>query len=153
MEDLKMDETTDLPVNVDDAPTPESASHASAAPAVQPTADEMRVRRILEYRGEALVDPDALQANLGVLNSGLMLMARSLEDGMRRLLTSSEMTEETLIKVRPALDTHLRVLRQIDRFSASAIRVAAQRRANQKQSSGPPRTSSPFPMPFGQAKF
>ena len=89
---------------------------------------EVRVRRVLDYQANSLGKEDALEANLGSINSGLMRVALWLDETIEQAIESGPRTVERLQGLLPAIDTHLRVTRQIDRFAQTELRAAESRR-------------------------
>lgn len=81
--------------------------------------ENLRSARIDDYQREALAHGDALEASLGAANGGLLRMGLRLE---RFVETALEMHDrggrpEGISRLLPALDAHLKVMRQVDRFA------------------------------------
>jgi len=76
-----------------------------------------RMSRVLDLMASALSKDDHLRANLGSMNAGLMRLGIHFEEGLEGSMTASPLTVERLQKILPAVETHLRLLRQIDRFA------------------------------------
>lgn len=108
-----------LPETPDVAP---SASHQSRA-----DTQEARLSRVLDYQTASLAKRDPLAANLGSINSGLMRVALWLDETIEQAIGSGPRTVERLQKILPAIDTHLRVTRQVDRFAQIELRAAESR--------------------------
>ncbi len=106
---------------------------------------EVRVRRVLDYQANSLGKEDALEANLGSINSGLMRVALWLDETIEQAMESGPRTVERLQGLLPAIDTHLRVTRQVDRFAQTELRVAESRktRANDDTNVTPRLDASP----------
>lgn len=88
-------------------------------------ATELRERRIADYMKDSLTKSDPFEANLGVVNADLMKIAhrfqRVLDGAMQQPPeTLAEMTEFV-----PGLDSYLRVVKQVDRFSQLALKLQA----------------------------
>ena len=87
-----------------------------------------RFGRVLDYQTASLAREDALEANLGSINSGLMQIALWLDETISRTIEQGPRTVEQLPAVLPAIDAHLRVTRQVDRFAQIELRAAEARR-------------------------
>ena len=88
-----------------------------------------RMSRVLDYQADSLEKENALEANLGSINSGLMQIALQLDETIKRTIDSGPGTVEGLHAVMPAIDTHLRVTRQVDRFAQIELRAAELRKS------------------------
>ena len=113
-----IDQSTELPLSVAGESSPTVLTLAL------PDSQAARHGRVLDYLAESLEKPDALRANLGSLNSGLMHVALNLDTTIVQALESGPRTIERLQKILPAIETHLRVTRQVDRFAQIEIRAA-----------------------------
>ena len=91
---------------------------------VEPKVEQQvaRLRRVSDYLTSSLAKADPLEANIGSINSGLMRLALSLDDIIERAVGAGPQTVEGLENVMPAIDTHLRVTRQVDRFAQLELR-------------------------------
>lgn len=76
-----------------------------------------RLNRVLEYEAHALKQSNPLESNLGSINSGLMQMALHLEETILAAMAQTGGRIERLNPVLPALDAHLRLTRQVDRYA------------------------------------
>lgn len=86
--------------------------------ATPPTEGEvLRKRRIDDFQRDALADPDALQANLGAINGGLMRMSHHMETAIEAALTTIADPVDRFERLGPAIDAFLKVTRQIDRLA------------------------------------
>ncbi len=94
--------------------------------------DQLRLQRILEYAAQALSNSRVLESNLASINSGLLKMALWLEQTIEEATTRTPMTPERMQRVYRAIDTHLRVARQIDRFAQIELRAAHPRQPGPK---------------------
>jgi hypothetical protein len=95
-----------------------------------------RLSRVLDYQAQSLAKEDALEANLGSINSGLMRVVLWLDQIIEEAIEIGPLSVEYLQTVLPAIDTHLRVTRQVDRFAQIEQRAAAARQStapNDKQ--------------------
>jgi hypothetical protein len=84
---------------------------------------QQRMQLAADYQGRALQTEDALLANLGSINGGLMRIAVCLDESIARMLERGGLAVEQLQTILPAVDIHLRVTRQIDRFAQLALRA------------------------------
>jgi hypothetical protein len=89
---------------------------------------EARLGRVLDYQAGSLAKEDALEANLGSINSGLMRVALWLDETIEEAMESGPRTVERLQRILPAIDTHLRVTRQVDRFAQIELRASGARK-------------------------
>ena len=62
------------------------------------------------------------------INSGLMRVALCLEETIEQAMGTGPPNLERLQRVLPAIDTHLRVTRQVDRFAQIELRAAEARK-------------------------
>ena len=85
---------------------------------------DARLSRVLDYQASSLEKEDALEANLGSLNSGLMRVALWLDETIEQAMDSGPPNIDRLQRILPAIDTHLRVTRQVDRFAQIELRAA-----------------------------
>lgn len=89
---------------------------------------DARLSRVLDYLAHSLAKHDPLEANLGSINSGLMRMALWLDESVEQAMASGPPDVERLSRVLPAIDTHLRVTRQVDRFTQIVLRAVEARK-------------------------
>jgi hypothetical protein len=89
---------------------------------------QARMIRVQEYLADSLVKGDHLEANLGSINGGLMRICVSLDEVVHRGMSVSTVTVERIQRLLPAIETYLRLTRQIDRFAQLELRTAAARR-------------------------
>lgn len=106
-------------------PLGEHAVVESAQPA---NSHDARLSRVLDYQASSLQKDDPLEANLGSINSGLMRVALWLDESIEQAMESGPPNVERLSRVLPAIDTHLRVTRQVDRFANIELRAAEARK-------------------------
>jgi len=106
-------ERLDLTAGIVPQPTEKSRIDSQAA----------RLRRVEDYQNDALAKKNALEANLGSINAGMIRIAVWLDDILERTMGSELPSVELLQKISPAIDTQLRVARQIDRFANLELRV------------------------------
>jgi hypothetical protein len=94
--------------------------------------DQLRLQRILDYTAQALANSNVLESNLASINCGLLKMALWLEQTIAEAMTRTPVTPERMQRVYQAIDTHLRVARQIDRFAQIELRAAHPRELGPK---------------------
>jgi hypothetical protein len=95
----------------------------------EPPADvtpELRMARIQDYETTSLAKPDNLEACVGASNSDLMKIGVHLAAVINPAMENLDITK--LNQVLPALDTQLRVARQIERFAQFEARLAETRK-------------------------
>ena len=114
---------------------------------------DARLRRVHEYLASSLAKEDALEANLGSINSGLMRMALGLDEAIEAFMESGPRTVDRLQRMLPALETHLRVTRQVDRFAQLEVRS---HQARQPKGAADVRAAipseGPAAVPIGQSE-
>lgn len=101
---------------------------------------EARMERITAYQASALNKDHDLEANLGSIAAGLMRIAVRVDEALERSMTAGTVTVERLQRLLPAIEVHLRVTRQIDRFAHLEQQIA-QSRQSKKQPSLPGKPS------------
>lgn len=89
---------------------------------------DARLSRVLDYQASSLEKDDPLEANLGSINSGLMRVALWLDETIEQAMESGPPNVERLSRILPAIDTHLRVTRQVDRFAQIELRAVEARK-------------------------
>jgi len=95
-------------------------------PATPPLESEtLRKQRIDDFQRNALADPDALQANLGAINGGLMRLSYRMEAAIEASLAQIRDPAERFERLGPAIDTFLKVARQIDRYAQLDRRLSS----------------------------
>ena len=109
-------------------PTGEPDTISAGGP-VPSEIDNLRLQRVLDYQAHALANTNVVESNLASVNSGLLRMALWLEDTIKQAMAITPVTVERMQLVYKAIDTHLRVARQIDRFAQVELRAAAPRQA------------------------
>ena len=109
------------------------AEAAGTAEQQQSSANEstalLRIRRIEDLQAEALANPDALQATLGAANGALMRMGFRLEEAIEGTLANIADPVARFERLAPAIDSYLKVMRQVDRFAQLDQRLASVRQA------------------------
>lgn len=96
----------------------------------------LRFQRVLDYQGQALANVSPLESNLGSINCGLLRMALRLEETIEATMVRTPVSAERMERVYKAIDTHLRVARQIDRFAQVELRAADRSKAGLKKKTG-----------------
>ena len=103
----------------------DQSSDRAVGEAAQPSnSHDARLSRVLDYQASSLQKDDPLEANLGSINSGLMRLALWLDETIEQAMESGPPNVERLSRILPAIDTHLRVTRQVDRFANIELRAA-----------------------------
>ena len=72
---------------------------------------------------KALSQQDPLLATIGGLTAGMVGIAHWLEGGIHEVLDRQPASLDTLRRVNPAIETHLRLMPQVDRFVAKLQRA------------------------------
>lgn len=122
MEDMKPPLTSNAPLSEDASNGPETLLASPESPVAPPgeRSTEMpansRGDRIRDLLASSLAKLDPLEANLGVVNSDLMLLAYRLKQSIDSALTEPDASEE-LEMLMPAVENYLKVVKQIERFS------------------------------------
>lgn len=107
----------------------EPSGERAVAEASRPTnSHDARLSRVLDYQASSLQKDDPLEANLGSINSGLMRVALWLDETIEQAMVSGPPNVERLSRILPAIDTHLRVTRQVDRIANIELRAAEARK-------------------------
>lgn len=91
----------------------------------------VRLQRVADYQSGAAARPDPLEANLGLINGGLMRIGLAIDEAVTRALAKTPITIEQLDRMRPTIEMYLRITRQVDRFAQLELkcRVATAREA------------------------
>jgi hypothetical protein len=115
----------------------EPSGERAVVQAAHPTnSHDARLSRVLDYQASSLQKDDPLEASLGSINSGLMRVALWLDETIEQAMVSGPPNVERLARILPAIDTHLRVTRQVDRFANIELRAAEARKPKPSQSNG-----------------
>jgi hypothetical protein len=94
----------------------------------EPKGSDPRLDRINCYRDVALQKSDLLDANLGLVTSGLLKMAYRQEQLYDQAYEHRAHSPRGREQLRLALDDHLRVTRQLERLMQLEIRSAELRK-------------------------
>ncbi len=125
------------PITIDESAVREQSGKRSEAGSVPlGSYHSARLSRVLDYQIKSLEKDDPLEANLGSINSGLIRMALWLDETIEQAMESGPPNVERLSKVLPAIDTHLRVTRQVDRFANIELRAAEARKPKPAEHNG-----------------
>lgn len=106
----------------------QSGERAVAEAAQAANSRGARLKRVLDYRASSLQKDDPLEANLGSINSGLMRVALWLDETIEQAMQSGPPNVERLSRILPAIETHLRLTRQVDRFAQIELRAVEARK-------------------------
>jgi hypothetical protein len=107
----------------------------TGAAGASPDVADRRTARIAEYLAHSLDYADPLQANVGAVNADLLLMA----DRLRQLLEAAPWASlEDFDDLKPAIDSLLRIHKQIDRFAQLETRLGANADAAPQAAAGSP---------------
>jgi hypothetical protein len=123
-----------------DAVLPQTSQTSDGIAAEGPVSvsQEDRFRRVLDYQVASLAKPDPLQAVLGSLNCGVMHYAMRLEEIIDLVMASGPRTVEGLQKILPAIDTHLRATRQVERLAQFELRAGSSRQPQRNPKAAAP---------------
>jgi hypothetical protein len=121
-------------MNIHQTPQSKAADHelnaclSNAAPdePLKEVTTDLRLARILDYEAESLAKPVALEACVGLSNGTLMQIGCRLADVINA--TTAGLNIENFSRVQPMMDTYLRVMRQVDRYSHLAAELTESRR-------------------------
>lgn len=82
-----------------------------------------RIKRIADYAKAALERVDPLAAVIGVANSGLFSFATRFQNAIDAATDPNSPVPMDLRTLQPAIDSYLRIMRQIDRFTQLELRL------------------------------
>lgn len=91
--------------------------------------DDCRFQRLADYQQKAIKTADPLVATLAVINSDLMGMAFRLSKAIDGAVGEGAAGLQELRQVDPALNSYLRVAKQIDRFTQLGIHLGKPERS------------------------
>jgi hypothetical protein len=91
----------------------------------KPDEKDERQRRIEDYLRTALAMEDPLAANVGAVNSDLMLFGYSLQQAITKALETAPTALDEFGKLMPAIDSYMRISRQVERFAKLNQQLAA----------------------------
>lgn len=111
------------------AESPQVERAAAASP--EPQAKDERQERIKDYLRSALAMEDPLAANVGAVNSDLMLFGYSLQRAIAKALDTTPDALDQFRKLMPAIDSYMRISRQVERFAKLNQQLAGAEKARQ----------------------
>ena len=103
----------------------ETDEHVAESPQIEgaaagnhePQTKDERHERIKDYLRSALAMEDPLAANVGAVNSDLMLFGYSLQRAITKALDMTPAALDEFGKLMPAIDSYMRISRQVERFA------------------------------------
>jgi hypothetical protein len=93
---------------------------------------DLREQRVLDYLRTALHMDDPLMANIGSLNADLMMFAHHMQRIIKPALEKLPAEPGALANVVPAVESHARVARQVERLAVLVDRLKRQRESTKK---------------------
>lgn len=111
---------------------PQQAGHHQAAEATAVTLVELREQRTLDYLEHALSVDDPLSANVGAVSADLMFFAAQMRRIIAPALEKLPAEPSALAHLVPAVESHGRVARQIERLAALLERLNRRQEAAKK---------------------
>ena len=90
-----------------------------------------RHERIMEYLRSSLAMKDPLAANVGAVNSDLMLFGYSLRRAISKALDMTPDVLDQLGKLMPAMEAYMRISKQVERFTKLNQQLARAEKAVQ----------------------
>lgn len=102
---------------------------AGQATEVTETEKDERQQRIEDYLRTALAMEDPLAANVGAVNSDLMLFGYSLQRAITKALETAPAALDEFGKLMPAIDSYMRISRQVERFAKLNQQLGAAEKA------------------------
>jgi hypothetical protein len=101
----------------------------------EPEVGNMRLQRMHDFLVQSLGRPDPLRANVGAVSVDLMSLSHMMKQAIDERLRDGNPSIEAMAKVAPALDSYLRLNRQLGRFLdlEKHLRDAEQRRPARPQ--------------------
>lgn len=96
-----------------------------------PQAKDERHERIMDYLRSSLAMEDPLAANVGAVNSDLMLFGYSLQRAITKALDLAPAALDEFGKLMPAIDSYMRISRQVERFAKLNQQLAGAEKARQ----------------------
>ena len=107
-----MDDAHDSPTN-----DPVDPNHQTLTNPVIGDSPDLSLQRIHDYLRESLARVNAFAANLGAVNSGLMLIAYRIQKAIEAEMEPGPATLDELAYFMPAIDNLLKITKQIGSFS------------------------------------
>jgi hypothetical protein len=93
-------------------------------PAALTQHEQARRQRVDDYQLEALEMKDSLAANLGSMSGSLMRTSLWIEEAISDAMTMQIPTVDGLQRILPAIETHLKLTRQVDRLAQLSMKIA-----------------------------
>lgn len=97
----------------------------------KPDRKDERHERIKDYLRTALAMEDPLAANVGAVNSDLMLFGHRLQQAITKALEMTPTALDEFGRLMPAIDSYMRISRQVERFAKLNQQLAAAEKARQ----------------------
>jgi len=94
---------------------PQVPSPTTGNQATDQAARNERLELIRKFQADAMKRPDALSANLGVINSDLMRMLSRLSEALEKSMTNTEPGADR--QFAHQAETYLKFVRQVDRLA------------------------------------
>jgi hypothetical protein len=94
-------------------------------------AKDERHERIMEYLRSSLAMKDPLAANVGAVNSDLMLFGYSLRRAISKALDMTPDVLDQFGKLMPAMEAYMRISKQVERFTKLNQQLARAEKAVQ----------------------
>ena len=85
----------------------------------------------MDYLRYVLAMEDPLAANVGTVNSDLMLFGYSLQQAITKALEMTPAALDEFGKLMPAIDSYMRISRQVERFAKLNQQLASAEKARQ----------------------
>lgn len=89
--------------------------------------EQARRKRVDDYQREALGMKDPLAANLGSMSGSLMRTSLWFEEAISDAMTMQIPTVDGLQRILPAIETQLKLTRQVDRLAQLSMKIAEDR--------------------------
>ena len=92
-------------------------ANAAAVMASAAVGADLRMEKILEYLGNSLAVPNAMQASLGAVNADLLVLSYRLTRAIDEQLEPGPAGLAAFGDVMPAIEVLLKLSKQVDRYS------------------------------------
>ena len=120
--DDAIDATTNCPIDSDGRAQSDTPTDTPTDTAADECPD-LEMRRIQDLLAESLALPNAFAANLGAQNSGLRKMAYRMQQAIEKALDQGPAELEEFEDVMPAIETLLKITKQVDRYSQLSMKL------------------------------
>lgn len=104
----------------------EVAADRSEAAVLTPH-EQARRQRVDDYQLQSLELKNPLAANLGSMSGSLMRTSLWMEEAISDAMTMQLPTVEGLQRLLPAIETQLKLTRQVDRLAQLSIRISEEK--------------------------